>query len=114
MRRLKKHFYKLLYRLGVLKPYWEIDRYRYLRRVMRSRRLDWRYAQEADQQQFSSSEAVIRCKQFSPPVFFYCDSKSKVDLNNLSLCSRTMTGRKRRIVLSPLGVPRVRILGHRS
>ena len=79
MGRLKKHCYKLLYRLGVLKPYWEIDRYRYLKRVMRSQRLDWRYAQEADHQQFSSSEAVIRCNQFSPPVFFYCDPKSKVE-----------------------------------
>ena len=70
MGRLRKHFYKLLYHLGVLKPYWEIDRYRYLKRVMRSQRLDWLYAQEADQLQFSSSEAVIRFNQFSPPRIF--------------------------------------------
>jgi FkbM family methyltransferase len=79
MARLRKHFYKLLYRLGVITPYWEIERYRYLKRVTGCRRLDWRYAQEADLQQFGSSEVVIRCSQFPSPVLFYCDPRSKIE-----------------------------------
>lgn len=79
MARLRKRIYKLLYRLGLLTPYWEVDRFRYLKRVTGSRHLDWRYAQEADLQQFDSAEVVIRCDQFASSVFFYCDPKSKIE-----------------------------------
>lgn len=79
MSKLRKRVYKLLYWLRLLTPYWEIDRYRYVKRVTGQRRLDWRYAQDADLEQFSSSEVVIRCNQFSSPVLFYCDPKSKIE-----------------------------------
>ncbi len=84
MKRLRKRIYKLLYRLGLLRPYWEIDRFRYLKRVTGLRHLDWRYAQEGDLQQFDSAEVVIRCDQFTSSVFFYCNPKSKIEHDIIS------------------------------
>jgi FkbM family methyltransferase len=67
---------KLLYRAGLLTPYWQVDRTRYLKRLARDRAGDWRYVARDDASQFASSEVVARLMGVSAPVFFYCDRNS--------------------------------------
>ena len=79
MFKLKKRLGNLIYALGLVKPYWKIDRYRYLKRIRSQRRADWRYAQDSDVQQLDSWEVVIRYDKLTSPVFFYCDLRSKIE-----------------------------------
>jgi FkbM family methyltransferase len=64
---------KMLYRLGWLAPFWEVDRSRYLKRLRRRKANDWRYAAAADAEQFVGGEVVVRLTGIAPPVFIYCD-----------------------------------------
>ncbi|HMH16848.1 MAG TPA: FkbM family methyltransferase [Burkholderiales bacterium] len=67
---------KLLYRIGLLTPFWRIDRTRYLKRLARRKVEDWRYVAKDDAAQFAGSEVVARLMGVSAPVFFYCDRNS--------------------------------------
>src|SRR5262245_61797610 len=68
---------KLLYRAGLLTPYWQIDRTRYLKRLSKRRGSDdWRYVARDDVTQFTGSEVVARLAGVSARVFFYCDRSS--------------------------------------
>ena len=64
---------KLLYRAGLLTPFWQIDRTRYLKRLSKRRGDDWRYVARDDVAQFSGNEVVARLMGVAAPVFFYCD-----------------------------------------
>ncbi len=64
---------KFLYRAGLLKPYWKIDRTRYLKRLSKASTGDWRYAAQDDTAQFTGGEVVARLLGAGAPVFFYCD-----------------------------------------
>jgi len=70
---------KLLYRLGLIAPFWEVDRYRYLKRLARPQTGDWRYAAASDAAQFSDDEVVIRITGIKPPVFIHCDRRSVIE-----------------------------------
>lgn len=70
---------KLLYRIGLLTPFWAVDRFRYLKRLSRLHTDDWRYASAADAAQFAGSEVVARLTGIVPPVFFYCDRRSLLE-----------------------------------
>ena len=67
---------KFFYRVGLLTPFWKIDRMRYLKRLAKRRVGDWRYVAEDDAAQFSGDEVVARLMGVSAPVFFYCDRNS--------------------------------------
>jgi len=67
---------KLLYRAGLLTPFWQIDRTRYLKRLSKRRGDDWRYVARDDVAQFSGNEVVARLMGVAAPVFFYCDRNS--------------------------------------
>ena len=67
---------KLLYRAGVLTPFWQVDRTRYLKRLARRKRDDWRYVASDDADQFAGNDVVARLAGVSAPVFFYCDRNS--------------------------------------
>lgn len=68
---------KFLYRVGLLTPFWQVDRVRYLKRLARPRtRNDWRYVSKDDAAQFAGNEVVARLMGVSAPVFFYCDRNS--------------------------------------
>lgn len=67
---------KFLYRVGLLTPFWQIDRTRYLKRLAKGKVNDWRYVAEDDAAQFASNEVVARLMGVSAPVFFYCDRNS--------------------------------------
>jgi FkbM family methyltransferase len=67
---------KLLYRVGLLTPFWEVDRTRYLRRLARGKVGDWRYVAQDDAAQFVGDEVVARLVGVSAPVFFYCNRNS--------------------------------------
>ncbi len=64
---------KWLYRVGLLKPFWQVDRTRYLKRLSRQKAGDWRYVARDDAAQFAGKEVVARLRGTKPPVFFYCD-----------------------------------------
>jgi FkbM family methyltransferase len=63
---------KLLYRIGLLTPFWQVDRTRYLKRVAKRKTDDWRYVARDDATQLAG-EVVARLMGVSAPVFFYCD-----------------------------------------
>ena len=67
---------KFLYRAGLLTPFWQVDRTRYLKRLAKRKAGDWRYVAEDDAAQFTGAEVVARLMGVSPPVFFYCDRNS--------------------------------------
>ncbi|HZF19021.1 MAG TPA: FkbM family methyltransferase [Burkholderiales bacterium] len=67
---------KLLYRLGLLTPFWQVDRTRYLKRLAKRNVDDWRYFANDDAAQFGGNEVVARLMGVSAPVFFYCDRNS--------------------------------------
>jgi FkbM family methyltransferase len=67
---------KFLYRVGLLTPFWQVDRTRYLKRLAKRKVGDWRYVAEDDAAQFSGNEVVARLRGISAPVFFYCDRNS--------------------------------------
>jgi FkbM family methyltransferase len=67
---------KFLYRVGVLTPFWKVDRTRYLKRLAKRKVDDWRYVAKDDAAQFVGNEVVARLMGVSAPVFFYCDRNS--------------------------------------
>jgi len=67
---------KLLYRAGVLTPFWQVDRTRYLKRLAKGKRDDWRYVAKDDTDQFAGNDVVARLMGVSAPVYFYCDRNS--------------------------------------
>jgi FkbM family methyltransferase len=67
---------KFLYRVGLLTPFWQVDRTRYLKRLAKRKVDDWRYVAKDDAAQFAGNEVVARLMGVSAPVFFYCDRKS--------------------------------------
>jgi FkbM family methyltransferase len=67
---------KLLYRVGLLTPFWQVDRLRYLKRLAKRKVSDWRYVAKDDVAQFADSKVVARLTGISAPVFFYCDHNS--------------------------------------
>ena|SRR5256885_6174242 len=67
---------KFLYRVGLLTPFWKVDRTRYLKRLAKRKVGDWRYVSEDDAAQFAGDEVVARLMCVSAPVFFYCDRNS--------------------------------------
>jgi FkbM family methyltransferase len=67
---------KFLYRVGVLTPFWKVDRTRYLKRLAKRKVDDWRYVAKDDAAQFAGNEVVARLMGVSAPVFFYCDRNS--------------------------------------
>ena len=67
---------KFLYRVGLLTPFWQVDRTRYLKRLAKRRAEDWRYVAKDDAAQFAGNEVVARLMGVSAPVFFYCDRNS--------------------------------------
>src|SRR5690348_11661447 len=67
---------KFLYRIGLLTPFWRVDRTRYLKRLAKRKIEDWRYVAQDDAAQFTGSEVVGRLMGASAPVFFYCDRSS--------------------------------------
>jgi len=67
---------KLFYRVGLLTPFWRVDRTRYLKRLAKRKVDDWRYVAKDDAAQFAGNEVVARLMGVSAPVFFYCDRKS--------------------------------------
>ena len=67
---------KLLYRVGLLTPFWQVDRTRYLKRLAKRKGDDWRYAARDDAAQFAGNEVVARLMGVPAPVFFYCDHRS--------------------------------------
>jgi FkbM family methyltransferase len=67
---------KLLYRIGLLTPFWQVDRTRYLKRLAKRGIEDWRYVAKDDAAQFAGTEVVGRLMGVSAPVFFYCDRNS--------------------------------------
>jgi len=67
---------KFLYRVGLLTPFWQIDRTRYLKRLAKRKINDWRYVAKDDAAQFAGNEVVARLMGVSAPVFFYCDRNS--------------------------------------
>jgi FkbM family methyltransferase len=67
---------KFLYRIGLLTPFWRVDRTRYLKRLAKRKIEDWRYVAQDDAAQFTGSEVVGRLMGTSAPVFFYCDRSS--------------------------------------
>lgn len=75
LRRLKK----LLYKLGWLKTYGQIDRMRYLRRLRKPDTGDWRYAAAEDAEQFIGKEVVARWTGVPVPVLFYCHPDSLLE-----------------------------------
>ena len=70
---------KLFYRLGWLAPFWQVDRFRYLKRLQRQKADDWRYAAPDDAAQFDDGEVVARITAIAPPVFFYCNRRSLIE-----------------------------------
>jgi len=66
---------KLLYRIGLLKPFWQVDRTRYLKRLAKRKTDDWRYVARDDAAQLAG-EVVARLMGVSAPVFFYCDRRA--------------------------------------
>jgi FkbM family methyltransferase len=64
---------KLLYRWGLLTPFWEIDRIRYLKRLEKRTTGDWRYVAKDDAGQLLDNTVVARMIGISEPLFFYCD-----------------------------------------
>lgn len=67
---------KFLYRVGLLTPFWKVDRTRYLKRLAKRKGDDWRYVAKDDAAQFAGNEVVARLMGISAPVFFYCDRNS--------------------------------------
>lgn len=67
---------KFLYRLGLLTPFWQVDRTRYLKRLAKRNVDDWRYFAKDDAAQFTGNEVVARLVGVSAPIFFYCDRNS--------------------------------------
>ncbi|MEO5861396.1 MAG: hypothetical protein ABIW48_00805 [Burkholderiales bacterium] len=70
---------KMGYRLGLLKPYWQVDSYRYLKRLGKRAKQDWRYCSSHDVDQFdNASEIVVRLKDVEQSIFPYCDPNSRI------------------------------------
>ena len=67
---------KLLYRAGLLTPFWQVDRTRYLKRVAKGETRDWLYVAQDDAAQLARREVVARLMGVSAPVFFYCNRSS--------------------------------------
>lgn len=67
---------KFLYRVGLLTPFWRVDRIRYLKRLAKQGTHDWRYVARDDAAQFIGKDVVARLMGVSSPVFFYCDRNS--------------------------------------
>ncbi len=100
---------KLLYRSRLLKPYWEVDRTRYLKRLERHKADDWRYAAPDDAAQFAGSEVVARLAGVSAPVFFYCDrNSSSVEAEILKSAERGETPSRQRWRVLDLGMQMIR------
>lgn len=97
---MRKIFLKMLYGLGILKPYWKIDRIRYVKRLSSPRvAYDWRHAASKDAAQFSGREVVCRLSGLPVPVYFYCDWKgslNEVDVMKTSPATLTPGGPDRR------------------
>jgi FkbM family methyltransferase len=70
---------KLLYRLGWLKAYWEVDRFRYLKRLGKPDSDDWRYASKDDAAQFEGREVVASMAGEGAPILFFCDPRSVIE-----------------------------------
>ena len=70
---------KILYQIGWLKAYWEVDRFRYLKRLGKASGDDWRYASKDDAEQFAGREVVASVAGSGAPVFFYCDPRSVIE-----------------------------------
>jgi FkbM family methyltransferase len=76
---LARKLKQLLYRLGLLVPFAQIDRHRYLRRLKRSRFLDSRYLSPHDRAQFASDEVVVRVGNQGVFSYFHCNPKSSIE-----------------------------------
>ena len=74
-----KRLKKLLYVLGALKTYQQIDCMRYLRRLRKPDTGDWRYAATDDAAQFVGGEVVVRWSGLPVPALFYCDPNSLIE-----------------------------------
>ena len=76
-----RKIYRIIYRLGLLKPYSRIDRRRYLNRLKKgkkSRQDEWAYL-ENDLWQMTFNDVLI-CSSFRDiRLFFYCNPVSKVE-----------------------------------
>ncbi len=83
---MNRRFHKIIYRLGLLKPYSRIDRLRYLNRLRKgkkSRQDEWAYV-ENDFWQAGRGDVLI-CSHFRDVrLFFYCSPKSKVERTIIS------------------------------
>src|SRR5215831_2795977 len=77
---MRKTVLKMLYGLGILKPYWKVDRIRYVKRLSSPRvAYDWRYAASKDAAQLSTREVICKLSGLSVPVYFYCDWKGSLN-----------------------------------
>src|SRR5262245_48555424 len=75
-----KIFLKILYGLGILKPYWKVDRIRYVKRLSSPTvPYDGRYGASKDAAQLSAQEFVCRLVGLPVPVYFYCDWKGSLN-----------------------------------
>jgi FkbM family methyltransferase len=78
---MNRRFYKIMYRLGMLKPYSRIDRLRYLNRLRKGKKSpqdQWAYVED-DFRQAGRGDVLI-CSPFRGlRLFFYCNPISKVE-----------------------------------
>ena len=78
---MRRKIYRLIYRMGLKKSFQQVDRLRYLNRLLRARKnsLDrWDYS-DRDLRQYNGEEVLI-CSQFrGGHTFFYCDQRMKVE-----------------------------------
>lgn len=70
---------KILYKLGWLKAYWEVDRFRYLKRLGKPGGDDWRYASKDDAAQFDGREVVASIAGEGVPILFFCHPRSVIE-----------------------------------
>jgi FkbM family methyltransferase len=83
---------KLLYRAGLLTPFWQVDRTRYLKRLAKRKAHDWRYVARDDAAQFAGDEVVARLMGVSAPVFFYCNRNSSSIEAEILKSAKVQTG----------------------
>src|SRR5437660_10429431 len=77
---LWRKFKQLLYRLGWLTPYAQVDRNRYLRRLKRARFTDSRYLSQQDRIQFlANEEVVVRVEDRGVASYFHCHPRSSIE-----------------------------------
>jgi FkbM family methyltransferase len=78
---MNRKIYKLIYRLGLLKPYKRIDRLHYLNRLKRGKKNsqdEWAYV-ENDFSQYDSNDLLI-CSPFrGMRIFFCCNPLSRLE-----------------------------------